>query len=504
MKYYLTLFARRLPLFMLVAMVISVISFGVAMSLPPVYVSQAQFLLESSQIPTELAPPTVKTPDRQQLQLFEQRIRNRATLLDIARRLNVLDGIDRMDPDDIVAAMNDQTTVGISITKDGASIMTVAFQARTGQKAAAVMNEYMTLIQRADAENRTGRAGQTLDFFQQEVDRLNSQIAQISNKLIEFKSQNSDSLPDGQSYRLSQQGMLQERIAQSDREIATLKLQRDKTVDIFNATGQVEGIAGAQQTPEQKQLAQMRDQLSQALTVYAPTNPRIKVLQGQVQKLEEAVAKQLGTSGSAASPLDLALAQIDARIGALNDQKAQTQTELDKVNASISRSAANGVQLTNLERDYANLQSQYNAAVANLSKASTGERIEVLQRGQKMTVLNQPTVPNAPAKPNRVLMAGGGTAFGILAGLALIALIEKLNSAPRRPEAIVRKLGITPLATLPYIQSRREKTRQYRWRIGVTLAIMIGVPLCVWLIHTYYMPLDLLAQKVGKKLGIDW
>lgn len=504
MKYYLTLFLRRLPLFLLVAMVISVISFGVALSLPPTYVSQARFLLESSQIPSELAPPTVKTPDREQLQLFEQMLRNRATLLDIARRLDVFENIGRMTPDEIVAQMNEKTKVGINITKDGTSIMTVSFEARFGKTAGAVMNEYMTLIQRADAENRTGRAGQTLDFFQQEVDRLSAEMSALSTKLVEFKTANADALPDGQAYRLNQQAILQERLSQAEREIATLKTQRDRTVEIFKATGQIDGLADAQQTPEQKQLATLRQELDQALTVYAPGNPRIKVLEGQIKKLEEVVAKQVGGQTGTVSPLDLALAQIDARIQALQEQNTQTQAELDKINDAIRRSAANEGQLNAMERDYANVQAQYNNAVAALSKASTGERIEILQRGQRLTILEQPTVPNAPDRPNRVLMAGGGTLFGILAGLGLIALIEKLNSAPRRPEAIVRKLGITPLGTLPYIQSHREVSRQRRMRILVLLAIVIGVPLLVWALHSYYMPLDILAQRVGKKLGIDW
>jgi uncharacterized protein involved in exopolysaccharide biosynthesis len=504
MKYYLKLFQRRLPIFMLVAMVISVISFGVAVSLPSVYVSQARFLLESSQIPSALAPPTVNTPAREQLQLFEQRLINRANLLDIARRLEVLPDQGRMTPDEIFAAMRDQTTVSSSVTKDGAAIMTVSFQARSGRKAAAVMNEYMTVIQREDVASRTGRAGQTQDFFQQEVDRLNADLATISAKLIEFKTTNSDALPDGQSYRLGQQGILQERIAQSDREVSTLKTQRARLIEIFNTTGQIQGVEGVKLTPEQKKLEDLRNQLSQAQAVYAPTNPKIKVLEGQIKKLETVVAQQLGTVQSGASPLDLQLADIDARVAALEEQKAQTQVELDKLNNAIARTAANGVQLEALERDYSNIQGQYNAAVANLAKASTGERIETLSRGQRLTVLEQPIAPNSPAKPNRVLLAGGGTFFGILAGLGLIVLIEKLNSAPRRPEAIVRKLGITPLATLPYIQSHTEQVRKRRLSMGATLAIMISVPLAVWAVHNFYMPLDLLAQKVGNKFGLRW
>ncbi len=504
MKYYITIFLRRLPLFMLVAMLISVISFGVAMSLPPAYVSQARFLLESSQIPNALAPPTVDTPAREQMQLFEQRLLNRANLLDIARRLEVFPDLDRMRPDEIVDEMRAQTSINDSITRDGAAILIVSFEATTGQTAASVMNEYLSIIQREDIEQRTGRAGQTLDFFQQEVDRLAAELATLSSRLVEFKTINSDALPEGQGYRLSQQTILQDRMSQTDREIATLTTQRARLIEIFNATGRVEGIEGVELSPAQRALEDLREQLSEALVVYAPTNPRIRVLEGRIRQAEEAVAQQLGTAPQGASPLDLQLAEIDARVDALEVQKAETQTKLDEIADAIQRTAANGVALSELERDYSNTQLQYNSAVNSLAQASTGERIELLSRGARVSVLEQPAVPNAPSRPNRILLAGGGTLFGILAGLGLIVLIELLNTAPRRPEAIVKKLGITPLATLPYIQSHRERMRQRGFTIAATLAIMIGVPLAVWSVHTYYQPLDLLAERVGDKLGVRW
>ena len=55
-----------------------------------------------------------------------------------------------------------------------------------------------------------------------------------------------------------------------------------------------------------------------------------------------------------------------------------------------------------------------------------------------------------------MLIAGGGTAFGIMAGIALVVLIELLNRTARRPEDIVKRIGVRPLATLPYMRSRGE------------------------------------------------
>ena len=504
MKYYLAIFLRRLPLFVLVSSIITVVAFFIAASLPAVYTSQARFLLESSQIPNALAPPTVNTPAREQMQLFEQRMTSRANLLDIARRLDVFPDIARMQPDDIVTAMQKATTISPNLTKDGASIMTVHFEASNGQKAAGVVNEYVSLIQQQDIENRTGRAGQTLEFFRQEVNRLETEMASVGAKLAEFKTANSDALPEGGNYRLGQQNMLQERISQSDREISTLTTQRARLIEIYEATGRVEGISGVQLSPQQQELQNLRRQKDEALAIYSPTNPRIRVLETRIAQLETVVANQSSNTAPGLSPLDMQLAEIDSRIGALTEQKAESVAQLETVNDSIRRSAANGVQLTSLEREYANLQVQYNSAVSNMAQASTGERIEVLSRGGRVTLLEQPIVPNTPSRPNRLLIGGGGMFLGIAAGIGLIILIEMLKTAPRRPEAIVKKLGITPLATLPFIQSKGDKRRQRRISFLLVVSILIAVPASVWAVHTFYRPIDLLAERVAEKIGVRW
>ena len=500
MKYYLAIFLRHLPLFALVASIITVISVFVATSLPAVFSSQARFIMEDSQIPNAMAPPTVATPVRAQLQIFQQRLLARNNLLEIARKHQIYTDMNRLTPDQIVQAMEDDTTASIQMDRNGASILLIQFSASTARKAVAVVNDYVSIIQQLDLENRTGRAGQTHDFFRQEVRRLEAELANVSAQLSKFKYDNADALPEGQEFRLGQQSVLQERIAQSDREIATLTSQRTAMIEIFNSTGRIEGITGVELSPQQKELQSLRSQLNDALLVYAPGNPRIKMLELRIRQAEEQIAQQSDMQAAPASPLDLQLAEIDTRISALRQQKAESETALQNVNDAISRSTMNTIQLATMERDYANLQSQYNLAVNNAAQASTGERIEILSRGDRLTLLEQPIAPSRPSSPNRLLIAAAGTFLGIAAGIGLIVLIEILKTAPRRPEAIVRKLGITPLATLPYIQSQRELKRQRAITLATVAAILIAVPVLVWSVHAFYRPIDVLAEQIVSRV----
>jgi len=508
-KYYASVFVRRLPYFLVVATLISAASVIVAMNLPPSYESSVKLIVESPQIPGTLAEPIATTPAQEQLQIVEQRLMTRANLLDIANRLKVLNDQADLTPDQIVQAMVARTSIQSSSGRNAASLMTVSFEAPTAQNAAGVVNEYLTLILQEDVKSRTGRATQTLEFFEQEVDRLSAVLAKRSAGILGFKTSNSDALPESLEYRLGQQSLLQERLALLQRELSTLSGQRTSLIEIFEATGRVTGIGGQSGTPEQIQLDELRRQLNEALVVFSPENPQVKLLQARIDQVEAIVRAQptptdTGREETGNSLLDVQLAGIDSRQSILQSREDATNVELTRLMDTISRTPANSIKLDKLELAYQNTQEQYNLAVDRLSRASTGERIEVLSRGQRISVIEPPAIPNAPSKPNRMLIAGGGSVFGILAGLGLVVLMEFLNRSIRRPEDLIKKLGISPIATIPHIRSRRELVMQRSFKLIRILAILIGVPALIYAIHTYYQPLDLIADRIMNKLGVRW
>lgn len=506
-RYYLSIFMRRLPYFLVVAAVISAASIFLAVVLPPAYVSQMQLIVEAPQIAENST--TSAAPSIEQLRVTEQRLMTRANLLDIATRLQVLAGQDKMNPDEIVQAMRAHTKVAISTGSGDPPLMKVSFEAGEATKAAGVLNEYLTLIQQQDVGARTERATVTLEFFEQEVTRLNQALAAKSAAISSFKTANIGALPDSLNFRLSQQAVLQERLAQFDRDLMSLTNQRKLLVNLFNSTGKVAEARLEALTPEQVQLAALRSQLSDALAVLSPENPRVKVLRARIAQVESVVQAQpkptTETRPETGNPmLDVQLGEIDSRITDLKDQKSLVVVQFDKISKSIDETPVNTVKLDELTLDYQNIQLQYNGAVDRLAKASTGERIEFMARGQRIAVIEPPGIPNKPAKPKRLLIAGGGSLFGFIAGLGLIVLMEVLNRSIRRPEDLIRALGISPLATLPYIQTRKEVVLRRGRKLLIAMMILVVITVLLYAVHTYYQPMDLIAERVMNKLGLRW
>ena len=513
LRFYLSLFLRRLHWFLLFVVIGSAIGLTLARVLPPVYVAQARLLVESEQIPGNLAASTVQTEATEQLEIIQQRILTRDTLLDLANRLGIYadqraDG-QAIDANTIVEDMRERisiVTTGGTVARGPAqaTLVRVGFSAPTGQMASTVTNELVTLILREDVSMRTGSARQTLDFFEQEVARLDAELAERGSVILAFQEGNQDSLPDSLDFRRSQQTANQERLSQLNREEASLRDRRNSLVNLRQSAESANGVATPTQnrTPEEQQLQALRDELSAALLVLAPSNPKVALLENRVAALEATVEAQrqsqagVGADGTVLNTFDVQLAEIDAQLDFIADQKTQLQTELVRLRETIEATPGNAITLDTLERDYANVRMQYDQAVANMAQAETGDVIEALSKGQRISVIEQATVPAEPERPNRPIIAAAGVGGGIALGLAVVILLEVLNKGIRRPADLTTALGITVFATLPRYRTRQEILRRRAIIFGVLGSALVGIPVLLWAVNTYYMPLDLLLVKL--------
>jgi uncharacterized protein involved in exopolysaccharide biosynthesis len=511
-RFYLSLFLRRLPYFLLFVVIGSVVGVTLARILPPVYVAEARLVVESEQIPDELAASTVRTEATEQLQIIQQRILTRDRLLEMANRLQIYapvsDGSSgRLAPDEIVADLRERINIVTTGGGAQATLVSVSFEAPTASLSATVTNEVVTLILQENIAMRTSVAGETLDFFAQEVERLDQELARQGAEILAFKNANKDALPDSLDFRRTQQSAAQERLLQLDREEAVLKDRRTRLVQIYEQTGQIEAGPAEPRTDEERQLQSLRDQMAQALSVLSPENPRVKMLAAQIEALEKVVAGQLVAGGGAPadpglSVYELQLADLDGQLQFIETQRAQIRAELEALRASIDATPGNAITIDTLERNFANTRMQYDLAIANRARAETGDVIEALAKGQRISIIEQAIAPRSPESPNRPLIAIGGVAGGIALGLGIVLLLELLNTAVRRPQDLTSKLGITPFATLPLMRTPGQVRSRRMIILAIFAAVILAIPAGLWALDTYYRPLDLLLDQLLNRLGL--
>ena len=499
-KFYLSRFMRRFHYFAIIAVAVSALGITIAYILPPVYRAQATLLVESPQIPGELAATTVEAQIPETLRIVQQRLSTRANLLDLSRQFGIHASQPNLSADAIVADMRSRISV-----RRRSSFVTVSFSAPSAGLSAEVTNDIVTRILQESVAMRTAASGQTLDFFDQEVARLNEDLALQSQKILEFKLQNKDALPDSLNYRRARQGAQQERLLQIERQLSSLEDRRAKLIDLYERTGQVLDQKAEPRTPQERELQKLQAQLDNALIVYAPQNPRVRVLQAKIEALQAAINAEAGavtTDEGQLSPYELQLGDLDAQIAFQKTQKQEIEAELERLKVSIDATPANAIQLDVLERDYNSVQNQYSQAVAARAQAATGDRIEALSKGQRISVVEQATVPGSPDSPNRPLIAAASVGAGIGLGAAVVLLLELLNRSIQRPVDLANRLGVQAFGSIPYIRTAREQTFR---RGAITLGLLIGlvgIPATLYGLHVYYLPLDLLVERFLDQTGL--
>ncbi len=503
MKFYLRVLSRRLPAMTALFFLATTIGVVVAMRLPPIYQTTAKLLVESSQI-TQVES-SIDIDAAEQLEVIQQRLMTRSNLLDIARRYNVFQEAASMSPDEIVAQMQEQTRIQRSSGRNRATLMNITFEGGDPRTIANVVNQYVTIILETNAEIRAGQTNSETEFFEQQAEKNSASLDLQNQKIASFKAENADALPDNLEYRLSRQSLLLERMAGAERDIASLEAQRANIIQVANSTGSIGAITDRRLSPDEQRLQALESELNNALSVFSETNPKVVTLRRRVEGLANKLSTTAATTNedgetTQTTVLDVSLAEIDTRLVTRRQEVDDVKEELKALEDSIARTPSNEIALNAMERELQNIQNLYAVAVRRLSEAQMGQQIELSSKGERISVIESANVPTEPYKPNRPIVAGMGAAVGLGLAAGLFLLLELLNQSIRHPSEIASSLNITPLATVPRIETIARR----RWRRFVQLLVfvlmLLGVPAILWAIDTYYLPLDLLLERVKDRI----
>jgi len=471
-RFYLALLWRRIP-YVLAAIVIGgAAGVAIALLIPHTYRATAKVVVESAEIPVDMARTTVTETVADQLQLIQQQVTTRKNLLDLVKEFDIYGTeIAQMSSDNIVDDMRsridfEQVSLLMNASSSGTSIFSVSFTAGQSQLAADVANKLVSIIINKNANARTDRAGATVEFFKAESARLNGVLDRIEAEILELKKSHQGSLPESLEFRRSQQTALQERLLSLDHEEAALRARR------FNVSKMDVSEGGGVLSPEGQSIADLNRSLTEQLAMYSETSPTIVALRTQIARLKNELKEREGKGGPAGKALtgrQIELSEIDTRLKSIGSERETTRNQMSALAATIAATPATEKALNELLRSRDNIQVQYNAAIAKLGEAAAGNRIEREAQGGRFSILEPASPPQKPIGPKRKLIAVAGTAAGFGVGAGLVLLFELLNKTIRRPSDVARVLKAAPLATIPFIQLPRRR-RFDAMRTGMRLA----------------------------------
>lgn len=517
---YLDILRRRKYYFILTFPVLAIVAFAIAMSLPPIYRSQGVILIETQEIPADLVRSTVTSFAEQQIQVIRQRVLTTAFIQEAIQKHDLYPELrQRASPSQLAQEFRSNVSVdmvnarvldprsGRATTANIA--FTVSFYDPNPVKAQAVANDLVTIFLSENVRVRTDRAAETTGFLREEANRMRTRVQVLEDRIAQFRTEFSDSLPEMLNFNLSMIERGEERLlniqnqqAQINDQLQILRLELSGTPAQLAAP-----LQGNQPlTPEQR-LAALEEELSQATSRYSDSHPDVIRLRRDIESLRNTVGSaSSGGSGGVANPqhrqLTLQIETLQRDLARLESQAERVEEEVERYRERVAQTPQVQRGYDDLTRDYESELRKYNELRANELQAEIAQNLESENKAESFTLLEPPSTPTEPVKPNRKKVMALGFVFAFGAGVGLMILAEMLDSGVRGARRITDIMGAQPLVNVPVIKNPMDYKLQ-RMRIYGSVAVTLLIALAgVAAVHFFFMSLDILWFRVMGRINL--
>lgn len=301
-------------------------------------------------------------------------------------------------------------------------------------------------------ENITGNRDETrqgIAFLDQQIAATGKALAAADQKRVAFEQQFMGVLPGA--------GSISDRVNAARTELNQIDTQLMSAQSALAAmNGQLAGtpatIAGGGVAGGGSALSQAQAQLAEARAKgWTAQHPDVIALQRQVAALKGQGGGG-GGGGGVPNPAYLSLRSMQAEraatVQALQARKGQIQAD---INAIMSRQIAEpglAAEQEKLARDYDVLQKQYDKLLSDREEVRLRGDVQSETKSATFRVIDPPSVPGAPASPNRPLLLIGVLIVGVGAGVGAAFAMGQIRSTFPTAQKLAKAAGLPVIGSV--------------------------------------------------------
>jgi succinoglycan biosynthesis transport protein ExoP len=529
---YLAALRRRRNLTFGIGVPLAIAGLVVALALPSSYRSQGLFEIEEGKLADYLPNAAGDSRSVNQLDQYVASLSEKVLVND---RLSQL-ALDvqpypelRDDPGAAVAALRADVEVKMvkrkildpvtSRDREVISGFTIGYEHRDPQTAQRIAQWLTNAYAAANREQFRQRAASAAGFFTAEAERFAGRISVLEQKLAEFKSRNAGRLPDQsnvnmdlmdradrdlesvanqirtlqrervflvQQFEQAQTGGQADNVRELEAEYARRLTQYDENhPDVVSLRRQIDAARSGGAVDGQTLQAQLEAQrtvLAASRQRYSEDHPDIKRIQRNIDSLEARIASGEGGGGTRSTarrtPISVQLQTqvnaIDTQIAGLQAQAMTLRAKLDDYERRVTTSPEVEREYQQLTRELNIAREKYNELMTRQMDAELSESAIVGGRGDEFRLMQAPAVPDKPAKPARIAIAILSLIAAALFGLTAAVVAESIDPTVRGTSDLRRILNVTPMATIPEIETADSQAVARRRVFGFSASLAGG------------------------------
>ncbi len=476
-------------------MLISVISAGVyAWFKPEIYRSSTVILVEHQKIPENFVRAMVTDRVAERVSTITQQVLSRTSLQRVIEELNLYpESIKARGYDPVIAGMKKNVELKTKGSGGRLESFTISFSHSDPMTAMKVTAKIASQYIDENLKIREQFVEGASEFLEQELAIARKELDAKEKVLSEYRLQNLGELPGQMDSNLRSLDRLQEEKASIQESLNSMSARVEliqKSIHDYESMagalselpgfdGQIED-SGPPANPMVRHLSKLKDDLANMLVEYTESYPDVITLKNHIIHVEEQIAKNqaaadelgeggtgeeftgedlLGLSTASSTSFDPylqeltnTLTEVKAQITTLKNRRQRVNSRMKSYQRKIDATPTREQELLILERDYSNMQENYQRLHEKQLNSRISENLEKRQKAERFRVLDPANLPTMPVGPPRYLIVIAGLVFGGAFGYGLAFALEQWKPTFRRSEDAEISIGLPILATIPSFQ----------------------------------------------------
>ena len=413
-----------------------------------------------------------------------QFVMGRKTLGQIAGEFGLFgyekDRPDGVDSENAVRAM--RGSIKVEPTKDKLFI-TLSFSNEDPIIARDVTSRLSDLFIEETLKDRERGVEAAEDFLGLELKHAKSELEAKEKIISEFKQLHLGELPQQIDANLRKLDRLQEDMrsqSEQSQSLSSRLIQIDKSIKDYEETGEIGSdspIGGASKRNKDPRLGRIKElerRLVELSSMYKETYPDLVQVKEEIRKLKEMTSAQyrdlLPESDEADEPIankkskrraidpyhaELLKQREDIvlELDALKRRQAHISSEISQYERRVEHTPEREQKLKTLERDYENLQKNYQSLLDKKLSAGMQKSLAQGRKGAKFSIVDPAYTPVVPVVPNIPIIMAAGLVLGCALGFGGAVGLELMGRGFRSAEEVEVTLGLPVIASIPLYES---------------------------------------------------
>lgn len=446
------------------------------------YTSQTLVLVQQPTVPGDYVKPVISQDVGQRLTTMQQQILSRTRLEPVIQQFALFSkDAQKLPMEDLVNRIRSTITV-TPIRANGASpnqpvqAFAVSVQFEDPHLAQQICSTITSMFMEENLKLRQELSEQTTQFIGGQLEEAKAKLDQQDAKLAAFERGHLGSLPDADQANLTIMAGLKSQLDAVNQTLGRANEDKNFTESLLAQQMQAwQASSELGQNPEtlQQQLTAAELQLSTLESKYTDQHPDVIKAKSDIEALKKKIAEtdnakptesknpdKVVLEPAAIGNLRASIYQLSEMIKEKTAQQEKLEEQIKAYEARIESSPAIEQDYKELTRDFQAALTFYNELLAKRQQSAMATDLERKQEGEQFQVLDPANLPDKPSFPNVPLFVSGGTGAGLALSLAIIFLIEMLDSSLRSTEDVEHLIHLPVLAAIPVIEGIGAGTRR--------------------------------------------